>query len=35
MVLINLKISETNQFLYEIKSSEPIDEVIKQLVMSK
>ncbi len=34
MVVINLKISEKNQFLHETTTSESIDKVIKDLVLS-
>ena len=35
MVVINLKISEKNQFLHETTTLESIDKVIKDLVLSK
>ena len=34
MVVINLKVSEKNQFLHETTTSEPIEKVIKDLVLS-
>ena len=34
MVIINLKINEKNQFLYETKTSIEISELIRELVLS-
>lgn len=35
MVLINLKLSDKNQFLYETKTTIEINELIKELVIGK
>ncbi len=35
MVIINLKISEKNQFLHETTTDCPIDKLIKDLVIGK
>lgn len=35
MVLINLKISEKNQFLHECKTTDDINKILKDLVTSK
>ena len=35
MVIINLKISEKNQFLHETTADCPIDKLIKDLVIGK
>lgn len=35
MVLINIKISEKNQFLYETTCGVEISELIKEMVMGK